>query len=306
MPRRRHPASPRHGRHSLPLAALACCCALLAACTSGTADGSSGPARQEAAATEPEPQAPTWNPNPRSVAAIGDSITRAFDACSLLSDCPEASWATGTDESVDSLARQLLGPEADLADRAWNLAESGATVADLPAQAAAAATHAPDLITILIGANDACADEVADMTATADFRAAFTEALGIIRELQPETEVYVASVPDLMHLWEEGSGSLMARAVWRIADICPTMLRNAGDRDEATAGRRAAVRERVEEYNAVLEEECGRDPLCRYDGGAVFEYPFTSRHISDWDWFHPSRAGQSELAALAYERITRD
>ncbi|RKN45979.1 SGNH/GDSL hydrolase family protein [Streptomyces hoynatensis] len=289
----------------MPLAALACC-ALLAACTSGASDGSEGPRQQAAASAEPEPEAPAWNPSPRSVAAIGDSITRAFDACSLLSDCPEASWATGTDESVDSLARQLLGGEGDIAAHAWNLAESGATVADLPAQAAAAVAHEPDLITVLIGANDACADDVADMTATGDFRAAFTEAMGTIREELPTAEVYVASVPDLMHLWEEGSGSLMARAVWRMADICPTMLNGAGDEDEATAGRRTAVRERVEEYNAVLEEVCGADALCRYDGGAVFDYPFTSRHISDWDWFHPSRAGQSELAALAYEEITRD
>ncbi len=47
---------------------------------------------------------PTWDRSPTSMAAVGDSITRGFDACTVLSDCPEVSWATGSDTKVKSLA----------------------------------------------------------------------------------------------------------------------------------------------------------------------------------------------------------
>ncbi|WP_326599234.1 SGNH/GDSL hydrolase family protein [Streptomyces sp. NBC_01803] len=283
---------------ALPIAAVAA----LAACTSSSTT-SSGP--DETA--DPVPSAevtPAWDTSPASMAAIGDSITRAFDACSILSDCPEASWATGTDAEVDSLARQLLGDPESVAAHTWNLAETGATVADLPAQARRAVAHSPELVTVLIGANDACAEDIASMTTPAGFEADFREALAVIRAELPETEVYVSSVPDLLRLWTEGSDSSMARAVWGLADICPSLLDGAGDDSAGAAERRAAVDTRVREYNAALEEVCAEDPLCRYDDGAVFDYAFTSHHLSDWDWFHPSREGQSELAALAYDRIT--
>ncbi|MGK5531271.1 SGNH/GDSL hydrolase family protein [Streptomyces sp. URMC 129] len=283
---------------ALPIAAVAA----LAACTSSSTT-TSEPDRTAGAVPSAE-VTPAWDTSPASMAAIGDSITRAFDACSLLSDCPEASWATGTDTEVDSLARQLLGDPETIADRTWNLAETGATVADIPAQARQAVAHSPELVTVLIGANDACAQDVASMTSVADFEAHLRAALDLIREELPETEVYVSSVPDLLRLWSEGSDSTMARAVWQLADICPSLLAGAGDDSAAATERRAAVDERVREYNATLEAVCAEDPLCRYDGGAVFAYDFGSRHLSDWDWFHPSREGQAELAALAYERIT--
>src|SRR5690606_41195204 len=63
------------------------------------------------------------------------SITTGFDTCRVLADCPEASWATGTDAGVDSLAMRLLGDETAVTERAWNYAEAGATVSGLAAQA---------------------------------------------------------------------------------------------------------------------------------------------------------------------------
>ncbi|WP_059007424.1 SGNH/GDSL hydrolase family protein [Streptomyces specialis] len=285
---------------ALPIAAVAA----LAACTSSSTT-SSGP-DETARAVPSEEVTPAWDTSPASVAAIGDSITRAFDACSVLADCPEASWATGTDAEVDSLAQRLLGDPAAVAAHTWNLAETGATVADLPDQARAAVAHSPELVTVLIGANDACARDVSSMTSARDFEAHLREAMGVIRAELPDTEVYVSSVPDLLRLWTEGSGSTMARAVWQLAGICPSMLADADDESAAATERRETVRDRVLEYNAALEEVCADDPLCRYDDGAVFAYDFSSHHLSDWDWFHPSREGQSELAALAYERITAD
>lgn len=294
-----------------PLASLALA-ALLLGCTSAGQDGDGGSEAEtdggsaDGGVAAPEEPAPAWNTEPASIAAMGDSITRGFDACALLADCPEASWATGTDSEVDSLARQLLGNGEELAERSWNLAESGAVMADLPAQAAEAVALEPELVTVLIGANDACATDVAQMTGVAEFRADFAEALGLIRAELPETGVYVSSVPDLERLWSEGRGSTLARTIWGLANICPSMLADAEERGAPATERRAEVSGRVRAYNEALAEVCERDELCRYDGGAVYDYAFTSDHISDWDWFHPSRQGQSTLAALAYEQVTRD
>jgi lysophospholipase L1-like esterase len=161
-------------------------------------------------------------------------------------------------------------------------------------------------VTVLIGANDACASDVESMTSVADFEADFADAVDVLRAESPDTQIYVSSVPDLLRLWEEGSESMMARTVWGMANICPSMLADAGDRSEGADSRREAVRDRVEAYNQALAKVCGEDAMCRYDGGAVFEYEFTSDHLSDWDWFHPGESGQRELAALAYEQVVAD
>ena len=51
-------------------------------------------------------------------------------------------------------------------------------------------------------------------------------------------------------------------------------------------------------YNAVLGQVCGRYARCRYDGGAVFRYPFGTGDLSRWDWFHPNERGQGALARI--------
>ncbi|MDB1087740.1 GDSL-type esterase/lipase family protein [Streptomyces sp. ACA25] len=275
------------------LALLLACVAALSACA--LTDSPDAPERGEHAS----PAGPEWNTSPSSIAAIGDSLTTAFHACEVLSDCPETSWATGSDSTVPSLA-QLLPAES-----AWNEAVSGSKIADLPGQAQRAVTYRPELVTVLIGANDACTREKEAMTETEDFRADFTEALQVIRSSLPDSQVYVASVPDLMQLWEVGREHPEARQVWQFG-ICQSMLRNPlADTPEAIE-RRETVRERVQSYNAVLAEVCGEDPLCRYDDGAVFGYPFSAGELSEWDWFHPSREGQRILAGLAHQEITRD
>jgi lysophospholipase L1-like esterase len=112
---------------------------------------------------------PVWNPSPDSIAAVGDSITRGFDACNVLSDCPTVSWATGSDASVDSLAVRLLG-RTGAAGHSWNYAVTGARMADVPAQMARAARRRPELVTVMAGANDACRPTTRQMTPVADFR----------------------------------------------------------------------------------------------------------------------------------------
>jgi lysophospholipase L1-like esterase len=97
------------------------------------------------------------------MAALGDSITRAFAACDSGGDCPDVSWATGSDGEVRSHAQRL----DDLAGRTptvHNVAVSGSRVSDLESQARRAVDAKVDYVTVLIGANDACAPSESAMT----------------------------------------------------------------------------------------------------------------------------------------------
>ncbi|MFF2408129.1 SGNH/GDSL hydrolase family protein [Streptomyces sp. NPDC058092] len=296
----------RSARHrSRAAAAVLAAVSLLGAATLTGCDADGNRTTKGAAAEQRKPSArpgPAWDRSPGSVAAVGDSITRGFDACSVLADCPEASWATGTDREVRSLAVRLLG-ESGAAARSWNHAETGARIAQLPEQMALAAKKKPDLVTVMIGANDACRDSVRLMTPEADFRASFEVSMRQLRAGAPKAQVYVSSVPDLKRLWSTGRGNALGKQIWKLG-ICRSMLGDADDMGASAVARRASVQERVVAYNEVLRDVCAKDRRCRYDGGAVFDYAFTDKQLSQWDWFHPGRNGQARLAEIAYRNVT--
>ncbi|EMF26504.1 lipoprotein [Streptomyces gancidicus BKS 13-15] len=279
--------------------------AVVAAVAFGVAgcDAGGGQEPGAAASRTPSPRpTPLWDTRPGSVAAVGDSITRGFDACAVLTDCPEVSWATGDSEEVDSLAVRLLG-RAGAAGRSWNYAETGARMEDLPEQMARAVRRRPELVAVMAGANDACRESVSAMTPVAEFRADFEAALRTLREALPKAQVYVASVPDLKRLWSQGRTNALGKQIWKLG-ICPSMLGDADAMDTAAVERRAAVQQRVEDYNEVLREVCAEDRRCRTDDGEVYAYRFGTAQLSRWDWFHPSVEGQAELAEIAYRTVT--
>ncbi|NJQ04067.1 GDSL-type esterase/lipase family protein [Streptomyces lonarensis] len=280
-----------------PALAALLAAATLAACSSSEPSATRGDAGEDS--RHEDLAGPRWNTEPASVAAIGDSITTGFDSCELLADCPEVSWATGTEAEVDSLALRLGAAQT------WNEAVAGAMMADLPGQARLAAANEPELVTVLAGANDACTRTPERMTAPEEFRAAFAETVEVIREEAPQAQIFVASVPDLMQLWRTGREEDRARMAWQFG-ICQSMLRDAATDDEETQERRAAVAERVDAYNTALDEVCAADVLCRYDDGAVNGYAFALEDLSEWDWFHPSPTGQAALAELAHAAVTRE
>ncbi len=167
----------------------------------------------------------------------------------------------------------------------------------------AAAAHDPDLVTVLIGANDACRSSVDAMTPVKEYREDVEKALDVLREQAPGARVYFSSIPDLKRLWELGRTSDLGKEVWKLG-ICPSMLSDPDALDKAATERRDKVEQRVTEYNKAVREICAKDKLCRDDGGAANATRFTAGQLSRWDWFHPSREGQATLARIAYERIS--
>ncbi|CAM5419199.1 SGNH/GDSL hydrolase family protein OS=Streptomyces rochei OX=1928 GN=G3I25_37955 PE=4 SV=1 [Streptomyces rochei] len=291
----------RRSRTALAVRAAAVLTAAVVGVTGCDAVGGDSPAPSGSASKRTE-AAPVWDTSPESVAAVGDSITRGFDACTVLSDCPEVSWATGSSAKVDSLAVRLLG-RAEAAEHSWNYAVTGARMADLTGQMTRAAARKPELVAVMVGANDACRATTSAMTSVADFRAQFREAMGALREKLPKAQVYVASIPDLKRLWSQGRTNPLGKQVWKLG-ICPSMLGDADALDAAATQRRNTVRDRVADYNEVLREVCAKDRRCRTDDGAVHAFRFGTDQLSRWDWFHPSVDGQARLAEIAYRAVT--
>lgn len=239
-------------------------------------------------------------PLPSRMAALGDSITQASMTCTILYVCPTYSWSTGWSSSVQSHATRLRAQGASLS--AYNDAVPGATSSDLPGQATVAAAQRAQYVTIEIGANDACADSVSAMTSVADFRTNLRTALDTLQASSAQPEIFVASIPSLKRLWEVNKGNWRARLAWAIFGECDSMLMRPTSNAAADVSRRAAVQQRVDDYNGVLAAECSTTAKCRWDGGVLAAYQFSKSDISTKDYFHPSTKGQATIAALTWAK----
>ncbi|MFF4409385.1 SGNH/GDSL hydrolase family protein [Streptomyces sp. NPDC001404] len=241
-------------------------------------------------------------PIPTRMAALGDSLTRAVNSCTVGGGtlCARNSWSAGANPAVGSHYTRIkeLNPEV----LPYNEARAGATSADLAQQArAAVAEGGIDYVTIMIGGGDACAASEARMTSVGSFASRIRAALRILRSGAPDASVFVASVPDPLRVWELGKGNPAAVKAWKEGGVCQALLADPTSLAAGDAGRRERVRERVMDYNAALEKVCGEDAGCRYDGDAVFDHRFSAADVSTADYFHPSLVGQRTLAEVTYE-----
>lgn len=237
---------------------------------------------------------------PGSIAAAGDSITRAYNTGLLYADNPAGSWSTGTSSTVVSHYSRLLARTSAISGKNLNVARTGAKVADLAGQLATAAAARPGYLTILIGANDACAGSEAGMTSLADFRTRVASALAAFSTASPESVILLASIPDVYQLWSLFKSTSGARSAWSLFGICQSLLARPTSTLQADVDRRLRVRQRVVDYNTILAAECARIARCRWDGGVVFQTAFTKSDITTRDYFHPSVAGQKKLAAATW------
>lgn len=238
---------------------------------------------------------------PSSMAGLGDSITKGFNACGFYSDCVERSWSTGTNTEVDShyLGLRALNPAID--GKNFNDAKSGAVAADMVGQAKQAVGQKAEYVTLLIGANDACKPTESAMTPVQTYRQQVSAALNTIKKSLPHTQVFIASIPDVKKVWNAGRGNFVARGAWKIGKICQSLLANPTSAAPADNARRDRVRQRVADYNGVLGQLCtSYGQNCKFDNNVVFNHQFGVELLSNFDFFHPNGKGQHELA-----RITR-
>jgi lysophospholipase L1-like esterase len=242
---------------------------------------------------------PAWAaaPLPDSMAAIGDSITRAYDVCCSYGDHPGQSWSTGA-TSYDGIAshyERIKRVNPAIAGHAANDAVSGAKMAAAPTQATQAVNQGARYVTILLGANDLCTSSPATMTPTDTFRAQFRQAMATLMAQDRKPYVLVSSIPNIHQLWQVLHSNSLARWVWANFHICQSMLGAT-----RTAAERQQVVDRERAFNQILADGCRAWARCRWDNWAVYNYQFSASQVSTLDYFHPSLSGQAALARVTW------
>ena len=81
-------------------------------------------------------------PPPNSIASMGDSISRGFNACGWYVDCPSRSFSTGDDTAVNSHYLRIRAVNPAINGRNHNDGRSGAKSADMAGQAGTASRRA--------------------------------------------------------------------------------------------------------------------------------------------------------------------
>jgi lysophospholipase L1-like esterase len=242
---------------------------------------------------------PAWAapPLPSSMAAIGDSITRAYDVCCAYSDHPGQSWSTGSTsyDGITSHYERIRQLNPAITGHASNDAVTGAKMAAAPTQAGQAVGQGARYVTILLGANDLCTSSPSTMTSPDSFRASFSQAMTTLMAQDRKPYVFVGSIPNLYQLWQVLHTNSLARWAWANFHICQSML--GATRTEA---ERQLVVARERAFNQILADVCAQYSRCRWDGGAVYNYQFTASQVSALDFFHPSLSGQAALARVTW------
>jgi lysophospholipase L1-like esterase len=234
-------------------------------------------------------------PLPNSIAAIGDSISQAYDDCCSYGDHPQDSWSTGysTTDGVNSQYERILAANSGISGHYFDDAVSGAKVADTATQASSAVSQAAQYVTILIGANDVCTSSISTMTPTATFQSQFQSTMSTLESGLPAgAQIFVSSIPNVYQLWQVLHTNSTAEFVWSAAQICQSMLNRNN-----TEAQRQQVLTQEEADNTALQQVCQQYANCRWDNLATFNTAFTAGEVSTLDYFHPNLSGQAALAS---------
>ena len=235
---------------------------------------------------------------PNSIAGLGDSITRAALSDNSIGGLnygqPEHSWSTGNSstDGVNSHYERIRAANPAIGNNTFNLAESGANMADLPGQANAAVSSGAQYIVIQMGGNDVCADEASQMTPVANYDANFRTAINTMKAGLPSAKILVTEVVRVKRVYDVGRLNLGCLLQWNVFQWCDSVLRNGStQRSQADA--------RNIEYNNALRTASAQLGVLFDDD--VFEWQFSRGNLSDIDCFHPDLSGQNALANATYD-----
>ena len=209
----------------------------------------------------------------------------------------ENSWATGTNPAVKSVYTRMLAQNSAL--KGHNLAQGGATVRDLVAQAELVAPLVPtvDLVLIQIMDNDInCPTTAGDLAA---FGRTFRTALETLAKGAPESRWFVVS--------QFGSPATWLATLPRdhrrlLGGTRPCDLVDPAGR--ARPEPIAKLEKTIHGYESQLSVACKRFTQCRYDGGAFGRTVDRAEYVSS-DLNHFSIEGHAKAAAVAWAAMRR-
>ena len=244
---------------------------------------------------------------------------------------PEHSWFDGDSSSVFSLEDRFRTFDPAIAADG-SAAASGARMRggddsfQIQAGRILALASLPDLVAVLLGGNDICSRDCASpasctspLFSDAEWREAVRLGLDpLVAGLPPGAAIYLGSVPRVQDLYpagldkQDGDSSIDCELAWSGFDICRIATDDSTVDGESQATRLTAIAARQRRYNEILVEEAraygsnanGRNPrgiavVAEYQGESapsLGTLVWTADDINGSDCFHPSRAGQNEIA----------
>jgi hypothetical protein len=236
--------------------------------------------------------APHATPYPSSMAALGDSLTLAYTAPNGEAD----SWTTGTTAAVKSHYLRILTAHPAIKGKAYNLAESGATFAQMKGQARKAIARHVDYVTVWGGEEWCGADDLSGLS---------RELGGVLATLaggKPQPRVLVLSVrnPATMFRAIRAQRSAVLRDFPNglLIPLCGLAVGAKPAQDAKPPGVAKAAAS-VARVNATIAQACARYPRCRFDGNAVYRMPLRFADLAS-DYEHLTQAGQRHVAEVTW------
>jgi len=251
---------------------------------------------------------------PKRLYSTGDSITRAVDA-NLPADNLNLSWVNGYFgfwerlfglPNVKAHNQRITANFGGSGRKNWIAAQNGQRVKHLTAQAAGAEGRNVTYATVMLGGNDVCRDSLADLPTDAEFETQFRDGIDALLEKLPDgATVQVVGIPDIKRLYDIGKdktvlGIVDCEVLWAttLLDLfpCGSMLSPSNTEED-----RLYVQSRNIGYNTILANVTAAK-AAEHSGkfvsftNVIFDYPFSQRHISNIDCYHPSWRGQKVLS----------
>lgn len=251
---------------------------------------------------------------PLHLYSIGDSFTRAANA-NLPGDNLNNSWVNG----YRGFWQKLFGlPDVNAHNQRidaifgnggrsnWTAAENGDSIKDMMGQAVHVALLDINYATVMLGANDVCRSNPADLITDAEFEGHLRNGMStLLNGLADGSTVLVVAIPNVKGVYDFGKtktalGITSCERLWKLTGFCAAMLsENSTDMD------RQYLQSRNIGYNAILERVTGEfaasypGKFVRY-APATFQLPTAQDQLSDIDCFHASWQGQRATAELTW------
>ena len=212
--------------------------------------------------------------------AVGDSITTGFNANKAFRDARDYSWATG--EKINSHATRLKENHEVTVD---NLAVAGSTIDGVMTQIDSYLNQGkiPDYVTFSVGANDLChADFDIDK-----FEDSLWSAVSMIKLENENAKIVLLAVPNIVEAYNLVKHERFCRVMWQKFNVCHRLVTEEPSKTLTQwHDINKAIGNVASEFNDVR---------------VTSEGSMKREHISDYDCFHPSAAGQEEIARVSWE-----
>jgi len=249
---------------------------------------------------------------PKRLSSIGDSITVGMNA-ELPLENHYASWANGYYgfwqwlfglTNVNSHNQRITAEFGRRGRRNYMEAESGATSADFFEQSQRAVGHQAFYVTVLLGNNDVCSDDLP--LHRVKFVKNMWAGLSVLETgLTPGATVYVVGIPDITELWDaikdkKALGIINCQDIWALNPLdlfpstCMDLLNEAPD----------VIQGYIIQYNTILKNLVdifnADSPNYYFYTEAVFLNGVSENEVSDIDCYHPSAEGQAVLSDITW------